>query len=1114
MSQNLTIYRASAGTGKTYTLACEYIAKLLSLGEANAHRHILAVTFTNKATGEMKTRILDFLYQLANGQGADIEKKVRELSNVLSNVSSAELRGRAQRALDELLHDYNHFDVQTLDSFFQRLLTNLSHELGLPSRFNLDLDSGEAIDEAVDATMAQGGENDRKLRQYIVDFCEKRMREEEGWKLDNTFKQFCKKQVLLPRFQQEKEALSNFFKNEQAVRDFEKRMCDERDDCCEGGDKYKEIIEEQQSILALCDQNSVLNKNGLPKLVKSLKSRLDYALKNNLKKLYGPTLLNYMTTGAVDDFLVKRSQGDKAAELFAQEVAERAKTWIEQLLELAKQKNTAEMYLANLHELRLLNYVSEELDKQNGEQDRFLLAQTPLLFNKIVGDSDAPFIFERVGSIYNHVMIDEFQDTARIQWNNIEHLIAEKQAAGESCLVVGDVKQSIYRWNGGDAKILQGLEGTVVSLDVNYRSEKRIVDFNREFFKIAAKFADGKLRDSGTIDTNESPIEELYAGIENSTANKKDNAGWVWVALASSPTKSNEFAYRGTKADGFDYESETCLLRQVLRLHEEGVAWNDMAILGRKAAHLALALQYFGQYNADKSEAEKIPVVSDEAYLLSASPAVNIIVNAMRHLQDMKRRQSQAAQNETQKYKSISTYSVFLAKLYQEMRDTGFTLAQLEEHDVNEFLPTEFVERAGELINLPLFELAEELIRIFDLSKMDADERLRGHGDFVLSFLDHILDFLQGHPSDLNLFLRFWDEKMRKQSIPTSDPQGIRLLTIHKSKGLEAHTVLIPIANWESTRGNSGKEYIWADTGGNAPLASLPIAKSSKMLQSDFSEAFKQEHIQEVADEVNLAYVAFTRAAKNLLIWSTPHSDSKDDFTLGEMIAQAMMSMSDMKHQASEIDGRAVEIFESGSPTLGTKKASRQTSPFEVHPQSETAQFFAGKAAATFRMSGDAIRFVSDEDTIDEEQQSYIDRGKLLHYTLSLMKTADDLDNALRQVEAEGLLDKSAKDAARKLLAKRLADGQPHEWFDGSWTLHNECTILSTGPDGKTLARRPDRVMTRNGETIVVDFKFGKQRTEHKEQVSDYVSLLRKMGQTNVSGYLWYVYTNTIIQIN
>jgi len=355
---------------------------------------------------------------------------------------------------------------------------------------------------------------------------------------------------------------------------------------------------------------------------------------------------------------------------------------------------------------------------------------------------------------------------------------------------------------------------------------------------------------------------------------------------------------------------------------------------------------------------------------------------------------------------------------------------------------------------------------------------------------------------------------MRKQSIPTSDPQGIRLLTIHKSKGLEAHTVLIPIANWESTRGNSGKEYIWADTGGNAPLASLPIAKSSKMLQSDFSEAFKHEHIQEVADEVNLAYVAFTRAAKNLLIWSTPHSDSKDDFTLGEMIAQAMMSMPDMKHQASEIDGRAVEIFESGSPTLGTKKASRQTSPFEVHPQAETAHFFAGKAAATFRMSGDAIRFVSDEDTINEEQQSYIDRGKLLHYTLSLMKTADDLDNALRQVEAEGLLDKSAKDAARKLLAKRLADGQPHEWFDGSWTLHNECTILSTGPDGKTLARRPDRVMTRNGETIVVDFKFGKQRTEHKEQVSDYVSLLRKMGQTNVSGYLWYVYTNTIIQIN
>lgn len=1135
----LTVFKASAGSGKTFTLAVEYIKLLVS--DPQNYRYTLAVTFTNKATQEMKQRILSKLYGIANSL-PDADDYYNNVKKAFPRLSEKVIRNRAAEALAMLVHDYNYFRVETIDSFFQRVLRNLARELGLTANLQVMLNDYEVESQAVDNIIENIDAENDPLLGWIMDFVSERMEDDKNWNVIGQIKDFGRN------------IFSDFYKDHQAElraimdnADFFKKYTSSLRALKAAADReMKSFAERYESIAShagLTDSCYAHGHSNAPGYFANLAS-------GNYTGVVVKMPNSYVLAGLADPvkFVKKADINKPETQAIISEVAP--------LLEDAEQARrraalttvSVNLTLQNVNQLRLLGRIEKAVNDINAANNDYPLSNTQKLLNNLIDGSDSPFIYEKTGGQLRYIMIDEFQDTSTVQWDNFKVLLDDCIAHQAGSLIVGDVKQSIYRWRNGDWRLLQSLTAEnypgqvqVKNLDTNYRSQRNIVEFNNAFFKCASEitateaFADLQSKNAPESMLREAvDIKNAYADVAQKVPSGKPRAGLVSVTMLP----------KG------DYEDLmiTRVRETVETLLENGIPQNKIAVIVRKNKHIKLIADYF-LHNAVTVNGEDIMVsmVSDEAFRLDASLAVNIIVKAMHLLT----------------HTDDNLAKAFLAKAYATLQGSASCptgpegslsgKAQgptLQEADIlmnlDQHLPAELTTEHAQLVSMPLIDLAERLFQIFHL------EKLQDQSAYICGFFDQLSAFLQKHTVGIDDFLEEWSEELCGKSIHSDEIDGIRLLTVHKSKGLEFDNVIMPYCDWKI---EDSRDIIWVEPK-LKPFDGLPVVpvnvQAKKLQASIYADDYESEHIKNLVDNLNILYVAFTRASNNLFVIGKKDGGDYPS----EIIMKSLSSLLPATSQSqfsSALRGACVEpttsaafndmdyaplkllvtenedtgelrysfgeLCHSDMKTKGiAERVGSYSNVFLTHEQGISVSITNTEPKAHFLQSNASTDFMTPDDELEERQkvQSYIDTGNIVHKLFASIRDYTETDAAIDQLEFDGVLyDKPmTRQQLKAYIGRELSIPQVRDWFSPRWTVMNECSILFYDElSGHVAEQRPDRVIYDGKKMIVIDFKTGRQLEKHKAQVRGYMNLLKGMGYDNVSGYLWYIRHNEVIEV-
>lgn len=1083
-SYALTIYKASAGSGKTFTLSVEYIKLLIK--DPQSYRSTLAVTFTNKATEEMKLRILSQLYgiwKLLPDSKSYIDKIKEDL-----DVTEEYMSERAGIALHNIVHNYSYFRIETIDSFFQSVLRNLARELDLTANLRIELNDYQIERNAVDELINSLDENSELLT-WIMEYIRENMDDDKDWNVIGNIKRFGEN-IFREYYKTNSKKLNERLLEEGFFKQYTSKLRQMRNEA---------EVEMQNEAAQFFD---ALNHNGIEinDLNNGKNGPAGYFIKIK-KGIYNNTIVTKRLQKVLDEGSESswvKQKSSKETQGIVRELANSTLTPLVHHTEDVRQKNwyiygSAVLTLRHLNQLRLLNSIENKVRMMNVEQNRFLLSDTHTLLHSLIRDTDSPFIFEKIGNYLENIMIDEFQDTSTVQWQNFKVLLEECMSHGEQQgnLIVGDVKQSIYRWRSGDWRMLNNIERefpylnsmlNVCSLDTNFRSSRRVITFNNAFFKRASEleYADQK---SSTLDTS-SPeqLKKAYSDVAQKVPSFRDNHGYVSINLLPNEDYRQQALQKTAEA--------------VSLLLDSGANYSDIAILVRSNDIIQLIAEFFA------NELPDVKIVSDEAFRLDSSVSVNIIVNAMLWLTH--------PDNILAKAYIAKAYQTYV--LEKSEQETNKLLATAE--GIDSALPCALIDKRDDLLTMPIFELAEQIYTLFNIGN------IKGEDAYLYAFYDALTDFIANNTADIDSFVEEWNDSIAEKTIQASAIDGIRIITIHQSKGLEFEHVVIPFCDWTLEKGNT----IWC-TPQVEPYNELPLIpvdfSASQMKGTIYEFDYNEEHLQNCVDNLNLLYVAFTRAASSLFVIAQRGTPSSRSYIVEQAIT-------DIKLEGSSLDGdpsdkKAELLFSYGELEIVETKAKKKSDNIftpEVENMNVDMATFSNKVE--FKQSNKSRDFVADDDENtdddDRKQLSYIKTGKILHYLFSTINTTDDIDTSLAQLEMDGLIEESGTNIKRlrDMLHKRFSNRQVADWFSSRWTLFNECTILDYDAATDTVREhRPDRVMKdeKTGEVVIVDFKFGSPRPEYVEQVNRYKALTQNMGYPNVKGYLWFVYSNRIEEV-
>lgn len=1083
-SYALTIYKASAGSGKTFTLSVEYIKLLIK--DPQSYRSTLAVTFTNKATEEMKLRILSQLYgiwKLLPDSKSYIDKIKEDL-----DVTEEYMSEHAGIALHNIVHNYSYFRIETIDSFFQSVLRNLARELDLTANLRIELNDYQIERNAVDELINSLDENSELLT-WIMEYIRENMDDDKDWNVIGNIKRFGEN-IFREYYKTNSKKLNERLLEEGFFKQYTTKLRQMRNEA---------EVEMQNEAAQFFD---ALNHNGIEidDLNNGKNGPAGYFIKIK-KGIYNNTIVTKRLQKVLDEGSESswvKQKSSKETQDIVRELANSTLTPLVHHAEDVRQKNwyiygSAVLTLRHLNQLRLLNSIENKVRMMNVEQNRFLLSDTHTLLHSLIRDTDSPFIFEKIGNYLENIMIDEFQDTSTVQWQNFKVLLEECMSHGEQQgnLIVGDVKQSIYRWRSGDWRMLNNIERefpylnsmlNVCSLDTNYRSSRRVITFNNAFFKRASEleYADQK---SSTPDTS-SPeqLKKAYSDVAQKVPSFRDNHGYVSINLLPNEDYRQQALQKTAEA--------------VSLLLDSGANYSDIAILVRSNDIIQLIAEFFA------NELPDVKIVSDEAFRLDSSVSVNIIVNAMLWLTH--------PDNILAKAYIAKAYQTYV--LEKSEQETNKLLATAE--GIDSALPCALIDKRNDLLTMPIFELAEQIYTLFNIGN------IKGEDAYLYAFYDALTDFIANNTADIDSFVEEWNDSIAEKTIQASAIDGIRIITIHQSKGLEFEHVVIPFCDWTLEKGNT----IWC-TPQVEPYNELPLIpvdfSASQMKGTIYEFDYNEEHLQNCVDNLNLLYVAFTRAASSLFVIAQRDTPSSRSYIVEQAIT-------DIKLEGSSLDGdpsdkKAELLFSYGELEIVETKAKKKSDNIftpEVENMNVDMATFSNKVE--FKQSNKSRDFVADDDENtdddDRKQLSYIKTGKILHYLFSTINTTDDIDTSLAQLEMDGFIEESGTNIKRlrDMLHKRFSNRQVADWFSSRWTLFNECTILDYDAATDTVREhRPDRVMKdeKTGEVVIVDFKFGSPRPEYVEQVNRYKALTQNMGYPNVKGYLWFVYSNRIEEV-
>lgn len=1056
----LTIYRASAGAGKTHRLTGEYLSLLFS--RPGAFRRILAVTFTNKATDEMKSRIVGELYNLASGRKSDY---VESLSKEYS-ISEQDVRDRAKKILVSILHDYSAFNISTIDRFFQQTTRAFAREIGLQGGYGIEMDKDVVLNEAVDRLLAKlDAPESRELLGWLIRFAEDKIEDGGGWNIRGDIMTLA----------------SELFK--ESYKAFSNQLCDDLSDK-RALEEYKEklyaIIASVEAelkriaaeALRLMDQFALKPSD----FVQGSRSPMFLFEKWAAGEMKEPTATFLKLENNLDGYTSK-SAPESVKQIVGCAYEQGLNDCVVRVSELFRNMinyNTAREILRYYYTLGILSDISDRISEYREEKNVMLITDTAELLNRVIAGSDAPFIYEKTGTRIDHYMIDEFQDTSSMQWENFRPLVGESLANGRDNLIVGDVKQSIYRfrnsdWNLLDRQVRQDFGHEQVSeetLKDNWRSCREIVSFNNSLFESAPAILQDlyneKLEES-TLGNQERAeySNRIISAYENSAQRIPlkfmEKAGHVRV----------EFMEDDEEMD-WKHRSLESLPHTIERLQDNGYELKDIAILVRtnhEGASVADKLLGYGEENPDNGY--RYDIISDDALFISSSPSVRLFVSIMRYMLNPSSRLN----------RSLADYS------YRVLLG-DYCLSSESQLNIEQLLP---------LSRLSLYEAAESLYRSFSDNIPEADLV------FVQAFLDMVSEFVGGELGDMGKFIQWWDESGCKKTIATPDGQNaIRILTVHKSKGLGFKVVIIPFGDWEIDHKPTKDIIIWCHPG-ETPfnrLSLVPVKYSSSLASTIFAGDYFKERLHAFIDNLNTLYVAFTRSKEELIVCA-PKPKKLDRqgnveklSSIGDLLWSALFRETGFCSETS--------IFERGEWWHPAKSSTEENAPQEI--TMKEFRSISPDDRLRLRLHGRGFFF-------DDPRRKY---GTLMHEVLSCIRTSEDIERAVDGYRLEGVIDRSEAKALEERLHELLVKDEVKDWYDGSSRVLNEVDILV----GKGDSKRPDRVMIKDGEVVVVDYKFGeRQSRRYNSQVKEYLRLIGEMGYATVSGYIWYVELDKIERV-
>lgn len=1030
----ITLMKASAGSGKTFRLAKKYISLLFESEDDYAYRHILAVTFTNKATDEMKSRILKELYILSSTPEKS-DYYADFVPSMFPNASA--LQARARKFLSNILNDYSAFSVSTIDKFFQMALKAFSREIGQFASYQVELDKDSLVSESVDRVLDSLSEDNPQLLNWLKEKVLDQLNEGGRYNMDYSLKEMAKR-----------------LKSESRKRLIEQYGINEEMTC-----SRETLSKTKASLYALLSDYENRAKDAAKKVSDAFASAgvdmantsrgfMDKTISKFLERIPRggmPIPSEAFMNNACDYSKWFKKADQKAMAAYEGSLVPAVYEFLSVFDEKAlKVYRTAALLVGKIHDFGIaaeLNAAYSELLK---EKNILCLDDSNTILRNIIAGSDAPFIYEKLGVRYEHFLLDEFQDTSRVQWDNFRPLIQESASNDKDNLIVGDVKQSIYRWRGSDwdlmaSQVAKDLPVTDDPLDSNYRSCGVLVKFNGEFFKDSAEELDKMFPVSG----GEKPIADIYSDVHQEIKVKDKAEGSLDVMFVP-----------GEDQSGY-------IIDEVKRVKETGALYSDIAILVRTnadGAAIAASLMDAG-----------IPVISDDSLKVKSSIVVRRAVSLM--------------------------------SLASNVNDT-----------VGGYLAKEIGLESIPQGSKSLSDMAEMLLR--ELKAYDSD-MFESEIQYIQAFMDSVLDFSATNGNNLAEFLSWWNDADPAIGSPAG-ADAVRVMTIHKSKGLEFGYVIVPY--FESSEfSRASNQWSRPDVKGTAleGVANdvYDVKLSSKSLDTLFASDFTKElHLQHI-DAINTWYVALTRAAKGMTIISADQSKAKSDsfakllekFLLGKLNEYKMSEDSEtgiVRYSKGTLyDFGSMVRKKDGLPELW--KAEYPSIP--VNPVEKTED--GEKTSIRLVLSSNASDFFGDDGSTGASGSFRI-RGVVLHDILSRVNAPSDLRASVDQALMDGSLSKEEADEAFSLLSKRIDAVKSMGWFpeSGESEIINEVTLIDT--EGKQ--NRPDRVIVKGDEVTIVDYKFANKSEEHFSQIDRYATLYRAMGYKNVKAYLWYVYGGKI----
>lgn len=1080
---NLVVYKASAGSGKTWRLSVEMLKILIS--DPYSYRNILAVTFTNKATAEMKERVLGGLYEIvAEDNKGIVSPMLQTICDDLS-ITPDKARLKAKIAIELLLHDYGRFRIETIDSFFQSVLRNLARELGLGAWLNIELDNEKVLADAVDAVMDKAS-GDPLLLKWITDYMEEMLTDGKSWKINNTLNNFGKS-IFKEQFKDKEKQLEEKLKDKNFLKFYRNKL----DKIAkEAEEKIKQPAKDFLKFLE--DRGYSVNdlKNGERGIYSYFKKVLsgefnpDELLNKTAEScLENPE--NWLTAAKAKDKTLVSLVNEKLYPLLVNTEKNRKSLYPEWV--------SAKAASNHLNQIGLLSDIAAQVRQLNYDNNRFLLSDTNALFKSLLEDGDTSFIYEKTGTEINNILFDEFQDTSRMQWDTFKPLLAEGLANNHNSLIVGDEKQSIYRWRNGDWRILGSMSAEMHPFDIkketlgkNWRSDLNIIHFNNEVFLSLQQIISKMYMEQ--FGENSSELSNAYSDISQES-NTTEKNGLVEISFIKTDKNTS---YEETVLDK--------LILNVEDLQRSGIKPNEIAIIIRENKYIPKIAAHFANYKTSEKADKKLcyDIISDEAFLLESSKGAQILIDALKLLND--------PQNPVIQAMLKLDYAIDVLGLNPESTEIFSSETSI--------LPEEFTQNIGKLQKMPLHELIEELHRIFEIHRIPSQD------SYLFCFMDKLDEYLSKSSADISSFIQYWDETMYKTKIPGGTAvNGIRILSIHKSKGLEFHTVILPFCDWKLL--SNVNTTIWCEpaTKPYNELDLLPIDYKKELKHSVFKNDYKEETLQLWVDALNLLYVAFTRPRHNLFVYCEEQNQDKKEkepqkighllqtlfnrqageYSLNEEFLNAYIpSDSDQ-----DIDEIRVSRFSYGKLYTENDIQKNEKGLFVKGNDIETPfRSFAHKTK--FRQSQKSIQFSKGKDP-EGFKSKYIDRGNILHRLFSAIQVTEDLDSALKNMLTEGLIDSQESLTYAVTAKKALSNPEVSDWYSGKYKTFNECSIIFPDKIGKLQQKRPDRVMISEDSVKIVDFKFGKPSPKYKAQIRFYSKLLLDMGYNKVEGFLWYV---------